>query len=416
MNKSKLILSSGIANIFEWYDYVLFGHFASIIGIKFFPDSDHSISLLKAFLVFAIGYLMRPIGGIIFGIIGDKYGRKFALSASIVCMSFPTALIGLLPTYDDIGITATVLMIIVRMIQGLSMGGALTGSVSFIIEHTTKKHRGFIGSIPMSSICIGVLLGSLVSYFVKHSLTPEQFSNWGWRLPFLIGIFIFFTGIYIRKHTEETPLFQEMLDKGTVLKSPLKKVMSVHWFDMLISICINSTGSIIFYLQSIYLVTFLKNNRGFDEALIDYLSNFCYLLMAIMTLLVGWLSDIIGRKKIFFILNLIIIIAFSSGLVNTFENGDFRAIAIAQIILSILAAAYIGPEPALQAEFYPTNVRNTALSLSYNTATSIFGGTTPYVVAYLVQKTNLVSSCNYYIIGCTILSFIALFFYKDRSQ
>lgn len=415
MNKRKLILSSGIANTFEWYDYVLFGHFAPIIGAKFFPDSDPNTSLLKAFLIFAIGYLMRPIGGIFFGIIGDRFGRRAALSASIICMAFPTSLIGIIPTYGSIGISATILMIVVRMLQGLSMGGALTGSVSFIIEHTEKKQRGFLGSIPMASICIGILLGSAVSYLVKASLTTEQFFNWGWRLPFLIGIFIFFAGIYIKKHTEETPLFKAIMDSGNIVKSPLKNVLVTHWFDMLISIFINSTGSVIFYLQTIYLISFLKLNRNFIEGNIDNLANFCYILMAIIALLTGWLSDIIGRKKLFIAYNIIIIITFSAGLMNIFEHGNFAAIAVAQVILAILAAAYIGPEPALQAEFYPTNVRSTALSLSYNTATSIFGGTTPFIIEYTMQRTGTITSCLYYIIGCASLSLVALYFYKDRS-
>lgn len=416
MNKRKLILSSGIANTFEWYDYALFGHFAPIIGEKFFPNSDPSASLLQAFLVFAIGYLMRPIGGIFFGILGDKFGRRAALSAAVVCMSFPTALIGILPTYDSIGITATTLMIVVRMLQGLSMGGALTGSVSFIIEHTGKRSRGFMGSLPMSSICIGILLGSAVSYIIKNSLTTEQFYDWGWRLPFLIGVFILFSGIYIRKYTEETPLFEEIKDKGNIVKSPFRSVMKTYWFDMLVSIFINSTGSVIFYLQAIYLMTYLKINRSFEETGIDTLASICYIIMAIVTLFAGWISDQIGRKRIFIIFNCLIIVLFSFGIMHIFEVGDFYTIVFGQVVMAIMAACYIGPEPALQAEFYPTNVRNTALSVSYNTATSIFGGTTPYFVELLVQKTGSIYSCTYYVIACAFLSLIALYFYKDRSQ
>ncbi|RYE06185.1 MAG: MFS transporter [Rickettsiaceae bacterium] len=415
MNKRKLILASGIANTFEWYDYVLFGHFAQIIGQKFFPDSDPGASLLKTFIVFAVGYLMRPIGGIIFGIIGDKFGRRYALSASVICMSFPTALIGIIPTYDDIGLSATVIMILIRMLQGISMGGALTGSVSFIIEHTNEKKRGITGSIPMASICIGILLGSAVSHCIRVILSPAQFSDWGWRLPFLIGIFIFFAGVYIKKSTEETPLFEDLISQGHTIKSPLKEVFRTYWFDMLISIFINSTGSVIFYLQTIYLMNFLEINRGFDQSSINYLMNFSYFLMIIVTIFAGWISDFVGRKQIFVVINIIIILSFILGLMNIFESSNFNHVIIGQIILAILAASYIGPEPALQASLYPTNIRNTALSISYNTATSVFGGTTPYVLAYLVQKTGSISSCKYYVISCACLSLIALKFYKNRS-
>lgn len=416
MNRRKLILSSGIANTFEWYDYALFGHFAPIIGSKFFPASDPKAALLQAFLVFAIGYLMRPIGGIFFGIVGDRFGRKVALSAAVICMSLPTALIGILPTYETIGISATILMIVVRMLQGLSMGGALTGSVSFIIEHTGKKNRGLLGSIPMAGICLGILLGSGVSFLVRYFLTAEQFDLWGWRIPFIIGIGILLAGVYIRKYTDETPVFEDLQNTQSIVKSPLKTVLKRYWFDMLVSIFINSTGSVIFYLQAIYLASYLKMNRGFGEEEVSHLTSLCYIIMAIVTLFTGWLSDRIGRKKIFVLYNIGIVAIFALGLMEIFETGNFVAVIAAEIVLAILAAAYIGPEPALQAEFYPSGVRNTALSVSYNTATSIFGGTTPYVIETLVQKTGSINSCVYYIVVCAVASLIGLYFYKDRAS
>ena len=414
MNKRKLILTSGIANSFEWYDYALFGHFAPVIGQKFFPNNDPSTSLLYAFLVFAIGYLMRPIGGIFFGIIGDKFGRRAALSASIICMAFPTAAIGILPTYETAGIVATSMMILVRMLQGLSMGGALTGSISFVIEHSEKNQRGFISSFSMSSICIGILLGSLVFYLTTSIFTPEQFDSWAWRLPFLIGVLIFFAGIYIKKHTAETPLFLDSQVNGKMEKNPLKFVFKNHFFDMIISILINGTGSVIFYVESIYLISYLKIHRGFDENEVSNLVNICYIIMIIVTIFGGWLSDKIGRKRIF-VINLLLIIFSARFLFESFEFGNFNSIIIAQIIIAILASMYIGPEPALQAELYPTSVRSTALSISYNTATSVFGGTAPYIMESLVQKGTIKSGAIYIII-CSILSLIALYFYVDKSE
>jgi MFS transporter, MHS family, proline/betaine transporter len=414
VNKRKLIFSSGIANTFEWYDYALFGHFAPIIGSKFFPASDPSAALLQAFLVFALGYLMRPLGGIFFGIIGDKYGRKVALSSAVLCMAFPTAAIGFLPTYESMGITATSLMIMVRMLQGLSMGGALTGSISFVIEHSEKNQRGFLSSISMASICLGILLGSTVSYITRTLMTEEQFLDWGWRLPFIIGIFIFFAGLYIRKNTAETPLFEEMKFRGELVKSPLKKVITQHWPEMIVSILINATGSVLFYFEAIYLTSYLKGTRGFGEDEVSALVNFCYVVMAIVALFTGWLSDKIDRRKIFLV-NLICIIILSPILLEMMENGDFFAITIAQVAIALMAATYIGPEPALQAELYPSNVRNTALSVSYNTATSVFGGTAPYIIQSLVQGTGSLTSSAYYIITTAIISIIALYFYTDRS-
>lgn len=414
MNKRKLVLTSGVANTFEWYDYALFGHLAPIIGQKFFPETDPSAALLQVFLVFAVGYLMRPLGGIFFGIIGDKFGRKVALSTAIMCMAIPTAAIGFLPSYESWGITSTILMIIIRIMQGLSMGGALTGSISFVIEHTPKEQRGLFGSISMASICTGILLGSVVLFVIKHIFSPEQFEAWAWRLPFIMGIAIYFAGVYIKNNTTETPLFEDAKARGEIVKSPLKTTFKHYWFDMIVSIFINMTGSIIFYLVAIYLVSYLKINRGFPDADVTYLMNCCYIIMIFVTLLAGWLSDKIGRRKIF-ILNLIFIIIASPLLIKTMETGGFTMIVISLIVLSVMAAIYIGPEPALQAEFYPTAIRNTALSVSYNTATSIFGGTTPYIIESLIQNTGTITSSVYYIIVAAILGLIALYFYEDRS-
>ena len=414
MNKKKLILISGVANTFEWYDYALFGHFASILGQKFFPESDPSTSILQAFLVFSIGYLMRPIGGIFFGIIGDRFGRKTALSTAIICMAIPTAAIGFLPTYETWGIASTTLISIVRMVQGLSMSGALTGSVSFIIEHSKKENRGLLGSISMASICTGILLGSMVSFIVQSVFTLEQFDAWAWRLPFIFGIAIYFAGVYVKKYTVETPLFEEAKARGNIVKSPLKTVFKHYWFDMLISIFINMTGSIIFYLEAIYLVSYLKINRNFPEEDVGNLINFSYVIMIFITLFAGWLSDGIGRRKIF-VINLICIIITSPFLLRMIETGEFMTVAVAQLLIAIMAATYIGPEPALQAEFYPTAVRNTALSVSYNIATSVFGGTTPYIIESLIQNTGTITSSVYYIVVAAVLGIIALYFYEDRS-
>ena len=415
MNKTKLVFSSGIASIFEWYDYTLFGHFAAIWAKQFFPSEDMNSAMLNAFAAFAIGYLMRPIGGIVFGVIGDKFGRKVALSTSVMCMAVPTALIGLLPTYASIGVAATVLMVLARMLQGLSMGGALTGSMSFIIEHTPAKHRGLVGSIPMSSICIGILLGSIVSSLTQWALSVEDFESWGWRIPFLLGIFVMYAGIYIKRHTQETPLFTSIKTHDAIVKSPLKVVFKKYWIDMIISILINSTGSVIFYLQAIYLINYLHIATTIESGAINYMVNISYIIMAIVTLFSGWLSDILGRRKIYVILNIVIMLSIFS-LMEMFESGDAAGIWIAQIFLSLFAAMYIGAEPALQAEFYPTNIRNTALSLSYNTAVTLFGGTAPYILHLLYYKTGMVTSAAYYIIACSVCSLGALYFYKNRSE
>jgi MHS family proline/betaine transporter-like MFS transporter len=414
MKKRQLIFSSGIANSFEWYNYALFGHLAPVLSMHFFPDDDPQIALLNGLLLFAIGYLVRPIGGIFFGVIGDKLGRKTALSSAIMCMAIPSGLISLLPTYASLGVGATVIMIIIRMLQGLSMGGVLTGSVSFLIEHSPKERRGLIGSIPMVSISIGILFGSLVISLLKACLNDAEFISFGWRIPFALGFLIIFAGLYIKNHMPETPLFDEMKNENMVLKSPLKHALKSNWKGILISIAINSTSSVLFYMQAIYMLNYLTTERNISETSVYYIINCSYIVIIFATLLSGMLSDIVGRARLYkYLVSVIILSTFL--LIYLIENGDIYQIWAAEMILAFFAGMYIGAEPVLQAECFPTNVRNTALSISYNIGTSVFGGTTPYLLQLLLIKTGSLMSAAYYLGICGICSLVALKFYKDRS-
>jgi MHS family proline/betaine transporter-like MFS transporter len=356
MSKFKTAFITSIVNIFEWYDYALFGIFAQIIGNKFFPGDDPDISLLSAFMVFAIGYLIRPIGGLIFGVIGDRFGRKVVLSTSVLCMSVPTFIVGILPGYESLGVASTIIMVIIRLLQGLAIGGALTGSVSFIIEHTEAKHKGLASSLPMAGICMGILLGSFVAYITKYSLSASQFEDWGWRVPFLLAIFIMFAGFYIRKYANETPEFNNNKLSGKIENSPIRKIYANHKLDILVSIFLNATGSVLFYFQVIYIVNYLKMERAFDQLHVDKLVNLTYFIMAFASLLGGYLSDRIGRARVFAVI-LLLIALLTFPLINCFMTGDFTSVVCAHITLSILAAFYIGVEPAMQCDLYPSSVR-----------------------------------------------------------
>jgi MHS family proline/betaine transporter-like MFS transporter len=409
--KPKVILGSSVATAFEWYDYALFGSLASLIGEKFFPSSDPAASLLNAFLLFAVGYIMRPIGGVLFGMIGDKYGRRTALSSAVFCMAFPTGIIGLLPSYDSIGMAAPIIMTIVRVIQGLSMGGALTGSASFLIEHSPENRKGLFCSTSMASLCFGVLLASLVVSFLKYILSFEDFLGWGWRIPFLLGFFIIYASHYIKTNTAETPMFLTAKECGHLSKNPLAESFSSYKVKMLISIMINSTGSVIFYLQATYLLNYLKLFRNFDDSQIYLMLNFSYFIMIFATLFSGWVSDIIGRKKLYSI-TLIAVICSINYIVTQFESGSYSSIVFCSNLLAVLAAIYIGAEPALQSELYDTKVRNTALSISYNTATTLFGGTAPLIFGIIVARFGSIQFVSYYVIFCAIMSLVGIWFYK----
>ncbi|MGD8562792.1 MAG: MFS transporter, partial [Desulfarculaceae bacterium] len=214
-------IGGAFGNILEWYDFAVFGYFAPVIGANFFPAQDKLAALINAFGVFAAGYLMRPIGGIIFGHIGDRLGRKRALQLSVALMAIPTTLLGLLPSYASIGVTASVLLVVLRLVQGLSVGGELIGSISFITEMAPARRRGFLGSWTLFSAIGGVMLGSAVATLLHWVLSDASLHSWGWRLPFLAGILIGGFGLWMRSGIKETPAFEQARRQGQVISNPV---------------------------------------------------------------------------------------------------------------------------------------------------------------------------------------------------
>jgi len=414
MKRLKLILIAALANTFEWYDYTLFGNFADIIGSKFFHEQDPKSAILKAFVVFAAGYITRPLGGAFFGIIGDKIGRKTALSTAVILMGLPTVSISLLPSYQYWGIWSTIILVFLRMLQGLSMGGVLTSSICFSIEHSDKKHQNFISSISMASICAGILLGSIVAFTTRSSLSSDDFENWGWRIPFFLGAIVIFVGLYIKKYTSETPDFKEEAFKDETFLAPLTQTIMLYWKKMLISIGINATGSILFYLQAVYLANYLKLNSNFSIVVIDKISSISYACMIFFTLFAGWIADKFGNVRILRINLVVLLLAILPLLTMTYSDNIYQ-IMFVQICLGFLAATYISIEVAMQANFYPANIRSTALALSYNIATTIFGGATPYILENITQTTGSITSCSYYVIFFAFISLYSVFLYNKKQ-
>lgn len=411
MTRLKLILITALANTFEWYDYTLFGNFADIIGSKFFSIQESKSAILKAFLVFAAGYITRPLGGAFFGIIGDKIGRKAALSTAVILMGLPTVAISLLPSYEYWGIFSTIILVFLRMLQGLSMGGVLTSSICFSIEHSDKKHQNFISSVSMASICAGILLGSVVAFTTRSILTPESFEDWGWRIPFFLGAIVIFIGLYIKWHMSETPEFNKETFGGKEFLAPLVQAVKLHWKKMLISIGINSTGSILFYLQAVYLANFLKLNSNFSIIVIDKISSISYACMIFFTLFAGWLADKFGNARILTINLIALILSIIPLLAGAYSDNIYN-IMFVQIIFGFLAATYISLEISMQANFYPAAIRSTALALSYNISTTIFGGATPYILENITQTTDSLVSCAYYVIFFAFISLYSIVLYN----
>lgn len=411
----KVIIAGMLGNGLEWYDYALYAYTTLIISKLFFPAGDETAHLLATLGIFAVGFVARPFGGVFFGVIGDKFGRRTALVLSIFLMAIPTGCIGLLPTYEQIGIAAPLLLTLIRVLQGLSLGGAFSGSMTFLVEHAPMRQRGLIGCASISSLVIGFLLGSMVSMAVKALVGEAAYESWGWRVPFLLGIAIGLIGFYIRKHCEESPSYETAKQQGMLSATPVRDVFRYELAHMAQATGIYITVTMPFYLLSAYFMTFTEHTLGRtnQEALLLNFINMMILL--VVSPFSAWLSDRMGRRKVLGWTALAFVLV-TYPVFYMLQQEAFGMIALGQAIFALVVAFYIGPVPALLVEIFPTRLRYTAMSLSYNICAALFGGTAPMVCQWLITQTGNNYSIAYYVISCAVISLISLYYYHDRHE
>ena len=411
----KIVLSGMIGNALEWYDYALYGHFAAIISVLYFPSSSVYISMISTFGVFAAGFLMRPVGAIFFGFIGDRYGRKMALSLAILMMAIPTGCIGILPTHAQIGIWAPILLTLIRLFQGLSLGGEFSGAIAFVAEHAPQNRRGFFSCSAMFSAAVGILMGSLVATLLAQMMSAEDLKNWGWRIPFVVGLMIGLVGMYIRTQLDESPHYEEAKAKGKLSKTPLRTAFRQYPMEMLQAIGIYLTVTVPFYMLVVFLNTFTTKILGYPVS-DSLLMNTCAMLVLMATIPIsGYYSDKVGRKPILIASAIGFgVLAYPIFLLLT--QGGFWGALAAQMVFAALVGIYTAPIPAVLVEMFPTSVRYTGMSLAYNVSATVFGGTTPIVATWLVERTGSNTAISAYLIVCAVITLFTLYFFKDRYK
>lgn len=406
LNKKSLIAGFS-GNILEWYDFTVYGFFATVIGAQFFPHEDKVVELISAFGVFAAGYLMRPLGGIIFGYIGDKQGRKKALLISVLMMAIPTTLIAFLPTYAEIGWYAALLLVILRLLQGLSVGGEFTGSISFLVEQAPKRKRGFFGSWSTFGVFGGMLLGSALAAIITSLLSQTQLHDFGWRIPFLFGALIGIIGLWLRRGMDEEKFSSD--NKNTNNKTPLAEFWANYKLPAIKIMLLSWAFGVSVYLIFIFLPTYLHtfHNVKLSDALSAHTIAIIFLMLIIP--LFGILNDRIGRKKVLF-MSLIGFVVLSIPLFDLMFNNTFYSILTAMLVFAVFEAMFQAVMPALMTEVFPAKVRYTGLSVSYNFSLAIFGGTTPLLCTWLVKVSggNVWMPAYYLIATCIIAIIVAL--------
>ncbi len=406
--RRKVILAGLVGNVMEWFDFAVYGYFASIIGTHFFPSENPSVSLIAAFGAFAAGFLVRPLGGLLFGRIGDLVGRKRAMVLSVMTMAIPTVLIGLMPTYQTIGIAAPILIILLRIIQGLSVGGEYTSSLIFLAEHAKPGHRARTAFWGMWGATGGILLGSAIGALISEVLTEEQLLNWGWRVPFLFGALVAVTGYLVRRSIHATTPVG-----GS--ESPVKDTFGRYRWDVVKVALLNIGFGVGFYAAFVYAVTYKQTIDKLSESVALDLNTMSMVLLLVLIPITSWLSDRVGRRPLM-IMGAAILTFGAIPLFHLLHSTDPLTIFVGEFGFVLAVALFAGGIVAANVELIPSTIRCTGLAFAYNASIGVFGGTTPLVSAWLIRSTGDPVSPAYWVAGAGAISLLTVLFLIPETR
>ena len=393
------VIAGFVGNVLEWYDFALFGFFAQQIGSHFFPADNPTASLLAAFGTFAAGFLMRPVGGALFGWVGDRFGRKQALIWSVLAMAIPSFCIGVLPSAATIGLAAPILLLLFRLLQGVAVGGEYMASSVFLVEGAPPGRRGWMGSWGPLGAFAGTLLGSAAGAIVNASMSAEAVMAYGWRIPFILGIAVGLGGLAIRRH------YVERVPHQAPSKSPLGEAFRSHWGTMLHLISLTAALSVGFYTTFVYTATWLHQVVGVPARTALEVNTLAMALALLIIPAAGVASDRLGRRTVLVAAaGALALLAYP--LMALMARGQTSGIIAGQIGLGLLVASLSGAMPATMAELAPWRVRCTVLSVAYNIGMALLGGTTPLVAAWLVARTGVKLAPAWYLAAAAALTFI----------
>jgi MHS family proline/betaine transporter-like MFS transporter len=401
----KAIYAATIGNVMEWYDYGVYAYLASSLAVNFFPKDDPKSALLSTFAIFGVGLVVRPLGGIVIGRMGDTHGRKPALILTILLMAIGTVLIGFIPTYGRIGILAPILLLVCRMLQGFSTGGEWGGSTAFMAEWSVEGKRGFYTSLQQMSVAGGTLLGSGLAAILTSTLGGGAMDGWGWRIPFLLGGLFLPIGLWLRRAVDETPPYREVAREYGDASAPAQSSdmrlalvafgFTVHW-----TVC--------YYTFLSYMPTFTRTQLKLSPAESLWSNTIGLLAVVIFVPIMGTLSDRIGRKPLllsscaaFFLLPLPVFWLMLQGY-------GFAFVASMQIVFGIAIALFSGAGPAAIAEIFTTRGRSTWMSSSYALAVAIFGGFAPLIAQWLIETTGSPLAPVSYVMAAAAVSFVVI--------
>ena len=409
----RVAIASGVGTTIEWYDFFIYGTAAAVVfGPQFFPRVSALAGTLAAFATFAIGFVARPLGGIVMGHFGDRVGRKAALVWCLVLMGVSTFAIGLLPNYARLGVWAPALLVLCRFVQGFALGGEWGGAVLMSVEHSPQSRRGFFGSFVALGLPVGIILSNLVFLIASSIVTPEQFASWAWRIPFLASAVLVAVGLFVRLGLEESPVFLELLRAGAARRLPVLDVLRADGRTVLLAagsyLSISATG----YLVIVYFVSYATRDLGFSLSTTLTLLLTAAVLFAFSIVFFAMRSDRVGRRRM---------IQWSLGLLIIwsalfFPLVDTRSVPLAALALCgmlIIQGAYVGPQAALFAELFPAAIRYSGASLSITAGTLLGGAIAPFVATALFSSTGNSWPVTAYAVAVSVISWLCVFGLKE---
>lgn len=414
-SRKRAIIASLVGNYVEWYEFTVYAFLAGVIGELFFPSSDKTTSLLASYAVFGLAFIARPLGGVVFGHIGDRFGRRGALATIIILLSFATGALGLLPTYSAIGIAAPILLVVCRAVQGFALGGELSGATTFLMEYSPTGRRGLYTSLIGAGAALGLITGALLALFLNATLSPESLRSWGWRIPFVVGMALALIGFYIRLRLEETPAFTAVVERHQVARAPIVESFGKHFPTMVLLFCFQASVSLVFYLVAAYLPGYFIRTIGVARLTALLLTLASFAVAMVLCPIIGALSDRFGRRTLALVTNGWPVV--TSVLAFLLLNGaSMVGIVAGVVLLSISLALGLTIAPILFAEIFPVRVRYSGSSIAYNLSQMVFGGTAPLFATYLVASTGDKLSPAYYVSIVGILAFVATYFFMPETS
>lgn len=426
----KVAVSSFLGNFIEWFDYASYSYFATTIALVFFPTDNHTVAMLQTFGVFALSFILRPIGALFWGSYGDKKGRKTALAHSIMFMSGASFLIGCLPSYSVIGVGAPILLLLLRMVQGFSASGEYAGAATFLGEYAPTSKRGIYCSLIPASTAIGLLAGSTLATLMATNMNSSAMVGWGWRVPFLLAGPLGLIVLYIRAKLADSPVYQSMNDalesKGAAsadgqiaaksgMFAPLAELFHNHLKALIISFGACVLNAVGFYTVLTYLPTYLSDTVGMDAPQSGTITTICLVAYVFMVFGMGHISDKFGRKKVLIgaCVAFIVLTVPAFLILNT---SQFWPVLLVELAMCATLTANDGTLSSYLTETFPTSVRFTGFAFSFNLANAIFGGTASFIATVLIALTGSSIAPAWYMVGVAAIALVAMILSHENTD